>query len=63
MVEDEPWGYDVTLDSIKAAGFRWTGLLTSDEPFISAKATPEYLAVTKAKIAARSLQNVEGGRF
>jgi len=52
------WSYDDALDAIKAAGYRWTGLLTAtkSEPFIAASATPEYLAALKQKIAARGLK-------
>lgn len=52
------WTYDEALDSIKAAGYRLTGLLTrtKTEPFIGADATPEYLAALKQKIAARGLR-------
>ncbi|HZS05799.1 MAG TPA: sugar phosphate isomerase/epimerase [Blastocatellia bacterium] len=52
------WNYDVTLDGIKAAGYKLTGLLsrTKDEPFIGADATPEYLDGLKKKIAERGLK-------
>lgn len=55
------WSYDETLDGIKAAGYRLTGLLspTKTDPFIRvirAEATPEYLAELKKKLAARGLQ-------
>ena len=53
------WSYDETLDAIKAAGYRTTGLLTpvaaKGDIFTSANATPEYLAALKQKIAARGL--------
>jgi sugar phosphate isomerase/epimerase len=51
------WSFDQTLKEIKAAGFKTAGLLTrtKDEPFISADATPEYLAGLKTRIAARGL--------
>lgn len=51
------WGYDVSLDSIKAAGYKLTGLLTrtKTEPFTGTDATPEYLAALKKKIADRGL--------
>ena len=53
------WSYDETLDAIKAAGYRTTGLLTpmaaKGDVFTSANATPEYLATLKQKIAARGL--------
>ena len=52
------WSYDQTLDGIKAAGYRWTGLLTrtKNDPFIGAEATPEYLDTLKQKIASRGLK-------
>ncbi len=52
------WNYDETLDSIKAAGYKSTGLLTKtkDDVFIASEATPEYLAQLKKKIAARGLK-------
>src|SRR5438552_11422241 len=52
------WSYDVTLDGIKAAGYKLTGLLTrtKDEPFISADVTPEYLDGLKRRIAERGLK-------
>ncbi len=51
------WSYDETLDAIKAAGYRHTGLLTPTKAdvFTSANATSEYLAALKQKIAARGL--------
>jgi sugar phosphate isomerase/epimerase len=51
------WGYDASLDGIKAAGYGLTGLLTTtkDEPFTTSPATPEYLDALKKKIAARNL--------
>ena len=51
------WGYDVTLDSVKAAGYGLTGLLTRSktEPFTGDDATPEYLAALKKKIADHGL--------
>jgi sugar phosphate isomerase/epimerase len=55
---DLPWGYDVALDGIKAAGYKITGLLTrpgKDEPLLGSDATPEYLANLKKRIAARGL--------
>lgn len=50
--------YDAALDGIKAAGYKWTGLLTATdkEPFIAASATAEYLDGLKKKIAARGLK-------
>lgn len=54
------WSYDETLDGIKAAGYRTTGLLSpvaaKGDVFTSASATPEYLATLKQKIAARGLK-------
>lgn len=52
------WSYDESLDAIQAAGYKWTGLLTPTKAdvFTSAKATPEYLAGLKRKIAARGLK-------
>ena len=52
------WGFDEALDSIKAAGYQWTGLLTSTkaEPLTGSTAMPEYLAGVKQKIAARGLK-------
>jgi sugar phosphate isomerase/epimerase len=51
------WGYDESLDGIKAAGYRVTGLLTVQpgEPFTSAAATPEYLTALKRRITSRGL--------
>jgi sugar phosphate isomerase/epimerase len=53
------WGFDAALDATKAAGYRWTGLLTATpakgEHFIGSAATPEYIAALKQKIAARGL--------
>jgi sugar phosphate isomerase/epimerase len=58
------WSYDVTLDSIKDAGYKVTGLLTpiaaQKEFFTGSEASPEYLAALKAKVAARGL-NVNMG--
>lgn len=54
------WGYDAALDGMKAAGYRWTGLLTASpkegEIFTASAATPEYLDALKKKIAARGLK-------
>ena len=52
------WTYDDTLDAIKAAGYKYTGLLTPTkaDPFTNADATPEYLAGIKQKLAARGLK-------
>ena len=56
------WSYDQTLDSIKAAGYHLTGLLTrtKDDPFIASDATPEYLETLKKKIVARGLESQHG---
>ncbi len=52
------WSFDETLDAIKAAGYQTTGLLTEtkDDPFIAARATPEYLAALKQKLSSRGLK-------
>ena len=52
------WSYDEALDSIKAAGYRYTGLLTPTKAdvFNGSAATPEYLAALKQKIAKRGLK-------
>src|SRR5258706_7257761 len=54
------WSYDEALDSIKGAGYKWTGLLTPaparGDVFTSSSATPDYLASVKQKIAARGLK-------
>ncbi|HSF23245.1 MAG TPA: sugar phosphate isomerase/epimerase [Blastocatellia bacterium] len=51
------WSFDQTLKEIKAAGFKTTGLLTrtTDEPFIGADATQDYLEGLKRRIAAAGL--------
>lgn len=53
------WSYDETLDGIKAAGYKVTGLLSpvpaKGDIFTSAEATADYLAGLKQKIAARGL--------
>jgi len=51
------WPYAETLKSVKAAGYRITGLLTrtKEDPFIGADATPEYLEGLKRAIAASGL--------
>lgn len=51
------WSYDVTLDGLRDAGFKLTGLLsrTKEEPFIGSEATPEYLEKLKRRIASRGL--------
>jgi sugar phosphate isomerase/epimerase len=56
--DKHPWGHDVALDGIQAAGYKLTGLLTRSpkEPLTGADATPEYLAELKKKIAARGLK-------
>jgi sugar phosphate isomerase/epimerase len=52
------WGYDAALDGIKAAGYKYTGLLTKtkEEPLIGSEATAEHLQELKNKIAARNLK-------
>jgi sugar phosphate isomerase/epimerase len=52
------WSFDEALDSIKAAGYQWTGLLsaTKTEVLTGSAATPEYLASLKQKIASRGLK-------
>lgn len=47
------WPFEETLKSVKAAGYGVTGLLTRTrlDPFISADATPEYLAGLKDLMA------------
>jgi sugar phosphate isomerase/epimerase len=52
------WSLDEALQSIKAAGYSLTGLLsaTKGEPFIGADATPEYLEKLKKKLQANGLK-------
>lgn len=52
------WGYDATLDGIRAAGYSLTGLLTRSpaDLFIGADASPDYLAALKGKISAHGLK-------
>ena len=60
------WSYDDALDGIHAAGYRLTGLLSSqrDEAFTSSAATPDYLDGLKKRIAQRGLAvNVIAIRF
>ncbi len=51
------WGMEGALKGMKEAGFKMIGLLTRtvDEPFIAAKASEDYLAALKQKIAASGL--------
>jgi sugar phosphate isomerase/epimerase len=51
------WSYDVALDSIAAAGYKLTGLLSGHrgEAFTASSATPEYLDGLKKRIAQRGL--------
>src|SRR5512136_1319539 len=51
------WPYAETLKSVKAAGYRITGLLTrtKEDPFIGADASPEYLNGLKRTLAASGL--------
>ncbi len=62
-VSTGPWkevgsDFDVTLAGTKAAGYKFTGLLTAREPdpFVRSNATPEYLEALKKKIADSGLQ-------
>ena len=60
------WSYDETLDGIKAAGYKLTGLLTGQrgEAFTSSAATPEYLEGLKKRITQRGLTaNMTAIRF
>jgi sugar phosphate isomerase/epimerase len=52
------WSFDETLQSVKAAGYNLTGLLsaTKGEPFIGTDATPEYLQNLKKKLQANGLK-------
>lgn len=52
--------YDATLDAIKSAGYKSTGLLTltDKEPFTSAHAPANHAEILKKKIAARGLKPV-----
>jgi sugar phosphate isomerase/epimerase len=52
------WSFDAALKQIKAAGYQTTGLLTrtKEEPFVSATATPEYVARLKQRIADSGLK-------
>jgi sugar phosphate isomerase/epimerase len=52
------WNCEETLASIKAAGYKLTGLLTKtkDDPFVAAEATQEYLAALKKKITASGVR-------
>jgi sugar phosphate isomerase/epimerase len=54
------WPFDVTLKSVKSAGYTLTGLLTrtKGDPFIAAEATPEYLDGLKRALAASGLTAV-----
>src|SRR5262245_51783149 len=56
--ENHPWGLDVALDSMKAAGYQRVGLLSRSptEPLAGSDATPEYLSALKQRIAARALK-------
>lgn len=51
------WSYDAALDGIKAAGYKFTGLLSvhKGEAFTSSEATPDYLDGLKKRISARGL--------
>jgi len=52
------WGYDATLQSIKAAGYKVTGLLsaTREEPFLRPGSGEEYLTSLRKRIAASGLR-------
>jgi sugar phosphate isomerase/epimerase len=52
------WGYEATLQSIKAAGYEVTGLLsaTREEPFLRPGSGEEYLASLRKRIAASGLR-------
>ncbi|MGA1368012.1 MAG: sugar phosphate isomerase/epimerase family protein [Blastocatellia bacterium] len=52
------WGYEATLQSIKAAGYKVTGLLsaTREEPFLRPGSGEEYLASLRQRIAASGLR-------
>lgn len=52
------WGYDATLQSIKAAGYKVTGLLsaTREEPFLRPGSGEEYLTALRKRIAASGLR-------
>jgi sugar phosphate isomerase/epimerase len=51
------WSYDEALDSIAAAGYKLTGLLSGHrgEVFTASRATPQYLDDLKKRIAQRGL--------
>lgn len=57
IAEKKGWSYDVALDGTKAAGYKYTGLLTRfpGEPLLGSDATPEHLVELKKKIAAHGL--------
>jgi sugar phosphate isomerase/epimerase len=60
------WPYDQALDSIAAAGYRVTGLLSGHrgEMFTASNATPEYLDSLKKRITQRGLTcNMTAIRF
>ena len=52
------WSFDESLDGVKAAGYKVTGLLsrTKDDQFIGSSVTPEYLAGIKEKLSKRRLK-------
>src|SRR5437879_10781203 len=56
------WSYDDALDGIKFAGYKLTGLLSSQrgEAFASSTATPEYLDGLKKHRATRSGREHDG---
>jgi sugar phosphate isomerase/epimerase len=51
------WSFDQTLQAIKTAGFKTTGLLTRtrEEPFIAADATADYVEALGKRIVANGL--------
>jgi sugar phosphate isomerase/epimerase len=57
-----PWSLEEALDGMKAAGFDQIGLLGDHkgEPFLSPKATPDYLDHLKERIASRGLKATFG---
>src|SRR6516225_8987508 len=55
--EKHNWSMDIALDGMKAAGYKFTGLLSGSakEPLLGSNATPEYIAGLKKRIAERGL--------
>src|SRR4029077_4873835 len=56
--EKTDWGLDTALDGIKAAGYKFTGLLRTgkNDPLTGPEATQEYLEKLKQRIAQRGLK-------